>query len=135
MHDLGIGKCYLSVMLLSLGGPIPCLNGLYYKFKAKGTVSGSLVLPVEVFEIRKFSEHFAETDVVPLFGLFAAELGKDLREVLVLTGDHVLSAFGDVDIDFLMGEQVPLKQSFFQELSAMIGNRGFVLSIPICTAC
>jgi hypothetical protein len=46
---------------------------------------------------------------------------------LILVGNHALGALGDVDVDVCIGEGVPLKQSFFQLLSAMMGRSWFGL--------
>lgn len=68
-----------------------------------------------------------QTDIVPLFRFFVTKFGKDLRQLLILIRNHILRTLWYININIWIVLIIPLKQSFFHELSAMIGNKGLWL--------
>ncbi len=86
--------------------------------------SCSLVLLLDLAEVRELAQHFLEADVVPLLALVAAELGQDLGDLLVLQRDHVLGCLGHVDVDVCVERCLPLNESFLHLLSTTMGSRG-----------
>lgn len=87
----------------------------------------SFVFFVEILKIRKLAQHLSQADIIPLLNFLIAKLGKNLRQVLVFIGNHIFSTLRHIDIDIFITNMLPLKQSFFHELSAIIGNSGLVL--------
>lgn len=90
---------------------------------------------VEILEVWKLAQHFCEADIIPFFDSLIAKLGEYFREILVFVGYHILGALGHIDIDVWMRRVVPLKLSFFQVLSAMMGSSWLGLHRLIVTTC
>ena len=66
----------------------------------------SFVFSFDFLDVCEDSKHLRDafvkkmsTNIVPLFSFFVAELGKDFRNVLVVTGYHVFSTLGYIDVD------------------------------------
>lgn len=59
----------------------------------------SFVLLLNFAQVRELAEHVLNADVVPLLALVCAELGEDLRNLLIFGRDHVLGHFGYIDVD------------------------------------
>ena len=62
----------------------------------------SFILFLYFSDVCKSTKHFRNTNIVPLFGFFITEFGKNFRNVLILVCYHIFSAFRYVDINILI---------------------------------